>query len=138
MTMNARPSLIPTGDEAFDKKCRSLWAAERYDELATQLLYRIAKIDDFDPLDDGLQTLRALRRNEILTYVVRQAKELDTPADYDIELMGLYISDSGCQFNGKTKKMRMSNYLRNPDALLCESCSATYRKYFCGVTIRPR
>ncbi|MBP5311832.1 MAG: hypothetical protein J6112_03250 [Clostridia bacterium] len=136
--MKTRPTLTPTGDEAFDKKCADLWSAESYDELVAHILLRIAKIDDFGPLDEGLRMLRVLRGNEILTEAIRQAKELGSPADYIIELMGLYISDDGCQYNDKTKAIRMSEYLRDPDALLCDSCSATYRKYFCGITIRPR
>lgn len=136
MTMKAHPTLIPTGDASCDMKCKILWIARRYDKLIPLIIDRISKIDDYEPRDDELQMLRTLRRNEILTYVVQQVREIDIP--FNVELMGSNIDDVGCRYNSRCKVMSITEYLSNPDALLCDSCSATYRKYFCDVIIRPR
>ena len=127
--------LLPTGEDGVDKLCRELWRKEDYQGAAEVILGRIATMDDTEPTPEELARLRLLRRNELLCEVIDEAASVD--ADMDVELQGLDPDDHACRYCDDVKRMPLRAYLLAPDALLCESCTAKERKFFCGVNLRP-
>lgn len=139
-TVNAMaiPELLPTGDKALDTALRRLWDAEDFDGLVSALIDKIAATEDGHPSPEELRLLHALRRNEILAYVIRQTSEFDDPSEFVLNFESLAPDDAECPFSKSPKSLSVVSYLRNPDTIPCANCTASWRKYFCGVIIRPK